>query len=98
MTFDEWLNEIENYSARWERLNEDVDFAAVMCGNLSHNLARKRMYVWLEAAYNVGKAAGVASRTPVDEKRIDELMKSFLEDDGTGDITVGKLKDEDGVL
>lgn len=98
MKFDEWLNEIEGFSARWERLNDDVDFAAVMCGNLSHNLARRRMYVWLEAAYNVGMAAGVASRTPVDENRVNELANAFMEDDGNGDITVGKLKDGDGVL
>ena len=57
MTFDEWLNEIENYSSRRERMNEDVDFAAVMLGNLSHNLARRRMYQWLEAAYDVGRSS-----------------------------------------
>lgn len=93
MTFDEWLDEIEAFSTRRERLNEDVDFAAVMLGNLSHNLARRRMYNWLEAAYNVGRAAGVASRAPTDEKRMDQLFKSFMEDDGSGDITVGKLNE-----
>lgn len=61
MTFDEWLEEIEVYSARWERLESDVDFAAVMMGNMSHNLARRRMYSWLEAAYKVGYEAGVES-------------------------------------
>jgi len=54
MTFDEWLDEIEVFSTRRERLNEDVDFAAVMTGNLSHNLAHKRMYDWLRAAYDEG--------------------------------------------
>ncbi len=58
MTFDEWLDEVEAFSTRRERLNEDVDFAAVMTGNMSHNLARRRMYDWLEAAYNVGFEAG----------------------------------------
>jgi hypothetical protein len=52
MTFDEWLDEVEESSTRRERINEDVDFAAVMLGNMSHNLARRRMYEWLEAAYN----------------------------------------------
>lgn len=59
MTFDEWLDEIEVYSARRDRLNEDVNFEAVMTGNMSHNLARNRMYVWLEAAYNVGYKTGI---------------------------------------
>lgn len=58
MTFDEWLDEIENYSTRRERLNEEVDFATVMVGDMSHTLARKRMYRWLEAAYSVGYEAG----------------------------------------
>jgi hypothetical protein len=57
-TFDQWLDEIENFSTRRARLNEEVDFAAVMTGNLSHNLARRRMYDWLEAAYEVGYNAG----------------------------------------
>lgn len=62
MTFDEWLNEIEVFSARRERLNEDVNFEAVMTGNMSHSLAQSRMYVWLEAAYNVGYEAGKGSK------------------------------------
>ena len=53
MTFDEWLDEeVEESSTRREHINKDVDFAAVMLGNMSHNLARRRMYEWLEAAYN----------------------------------------------
>jgi hypothetical protein len=59
MTFDEWLDEIEVFSSRRERLNEDVNFAAVMTGHMSHNLAQRRMYAWLEAAYNVGRNAGL---------------------------------------
>jgi hypothetical protein len=75
MTFDEWLDEIENFATRRERLNEDVDFAAVMCGNLSHNLARRRMYEWLEAAYNVGYAAnnGEAKIAEI-EKKLDQII------------------------
>ena len=62
MSFDEWLDEIENFSTRRERLNDDVDFAAVMTGNMSHNLARRRMYDWLKAAYSVGLDAGIATQ------------------------------------
>lgn len=65
MTFDEWLDEIEAFSTRRERLNEDVDFAAVMLGNLSHNLARRRMYNWLEAAYNEGVKHTINQQQPV---------------------------------
>jgi hypothetical protein len=54
MDFDEWLSEVENSSTRRERINDEVNFAAVMTGNMSHNLARRRMYAWLEYAYNAG--------------------------------------------
>ena len=64
MTFDEWLNEIENFSPRIERLEAEVDFASVMTGNMSHNLARRRMYDWLEAAYKVGYEAGATEKFP----------------------------------
>lgn len=40
MTFDEWLDEIENFSTRRERLNEDVDFGVVMIDDLA-KIARK---------------------------------------------------------
>ena len=66
MTFDEWLDEIENFSTRRERLNEDVDFTTVMTSNMSHNLARRRMYEWLEAAYKVGYEAGYNSGREVE--------------------------------
>ncbi len=55
MTFDEWLDENEGSYTRRERINEDVDFAAVMVGNMSHNLARRRMYEWLESAYEANR-------------------------------------------
>lgn len=58
MTFEEWLDEIEGSSSRRERINADVDFASVMTGHMSHNLARTRMYDWLEYAYHVGREDG----------------------------------------
>jgi hypothetical protein len=58
MSIDEWLDEIENFSTRRERINEDVDFARVMTGHMSHNLAQRRMYNWLESAYEIGYTAG----------------------------------------
>lgn len=58
MTFQKWLNKIEAYSTRQERLDEDVDFKGVASGDIPDWYARQRMYVWLEAAYNVGYADG----------------------------------------
>jgi len=58
MTFDEWLNEVEVYSTRQERLESDVDLKAIEMGELSYTVARERMYEWLEAAYSVGREAG----------------------------------------
>jgi hypothetical protein len=47
MTFDEWLDEIENYSARWERLRCDIpDVDSVV------------LIQWLRAAYDVGYDEG----------------------------------------
>lgn len=49
MTFDEWMNEIEAFSARRERLYEDLkDYQG---DNIE--IVDK----WLEAAYNVGRVA-----------------------------------------
>lgn len=48
MTFKEWICEIENFSARYERLCED--FPEIT------NLNKLRM--WLMAAYDVGYDAG----------------------------------------
>ena len=61
MTFEEWLNEIEVFSSRQERLDEGINFAAVVTGNMSPDLARRNMYDWLEAAYDVGHNAGLCS-------------------------------------
>jgi hypothetical protein len=58
MDFDEWLNEIENSSTRRERINDEVDLAKVMTGRMSHNLARRRLYAWLEHAYISGYENG----------------------------------------
>jgi hypothetical protein len=63
MTFDEWLDEVENFSTRQERLEVEVNFAAVMTGDMSHSLARRRMYEWLQAAYEVGREAGYDAGT-----------------------------------
>lgn len=38
------------------------------------------------------KAKARTAEVPVDEKRMDELWEAAENDDGTGDITVGKLK------
>jgi len=47
MTFDEYLNEIENYSTRGERLADD-------CQNgMTYAIALQ----WVEAAYRVGYMA-----------------------------------------
>lgn len=77
MTFDEWLDEIENFASRRERLNEDVDLAAVMTGNLSHHLAKRRMYEWLEAAYKVGYNVGYADQhdSKNDSQKINEIQR-----------------------
>lgn len=52
MTFEEWLDK-ENATGKTIRdcINEEVDLARVMCGTMSHNLARRNLYKWLEQAY-----------------------------------------------
>ena len=45
MTFDEWLDEIECYGSRRERLGEDL-------------VVSDALIVWLRAAYDVGYEAG----------------------------------------
>lgn len=47
MTFDEWLDEIEVFSARRERLYEDIKDDIEIVDK------------WLKAAYNVGRTAGL---------------------------------------
>lgn len=46
MKFEEWLDEIEVFSARWERLHSDFP-------NLDIN-EREILIKWLRAAYDVG--------------------------------------------
>lgn len=55
MTFDEWLDQkdVDGKTIR-EHINEEVDMAKVMTGRMSHNLARRRLYDWLEKAYTKG--------------------------------------------
>ena len=48
MTFEDWFDEIENFSVRSERLYEDFREVKDM----------KKLVTWLEAAYNVGYDAG----------------------------------------
>jgi hypothetical protein len=55
MTFDEWLNkEDADGKTTHDRINEEVDMARVMTGNMSHNLARRKLYDWLENAFLEG--------------------------------------------
>jgi len=44
MTYNEWMNEIENYSTRYDRFLEEWD----------NGMSVERMEEWLEAAYNMG--------------------------------------------
>lgn len=55
MTFEEWYNEIENYSLRAERFHSELE--AWRDGKLP------TMFVvnWLRAAYNVGHEHALAS-------------------------------------
>jgi hypothetical protein len=62
MTFEQWLTQknaggITNH----ENIEYQVDLAAVMMGNMSHNLARRNLYKWLEAAYIAGAASNKES-------------------------------------
>ena len=55
MTFDEWIDEVENFSTRLERLYEDLnDYQG---DNIEIVLK------WLEAAYDVGREAGYDAGT-----------------------------------
>ena len=44
MTYDDWMNEIENYGTRRERFLEEWD----------NGMSDKRMEEWLKAAYAMG--------------------------------------------
>lgn len=46
MSFSEWLNEIENYSTRFERLLDEFEEVKDV----------QKLLRWLEAAYEVGQA------------------------------------------
>lgn len=50
MTFEEWLDEIEVYSTRMERLMDDI--------NSPDPTFRDLILKWLRAAYEVGYAHG----------------------------------------
>lgn len=55
MTFDEWLDKKDpDGKTTRDRINEEVDMAKVMTGHMSHNLARRNLYEWLEKAYIEG--------------------------------------------
>lgn len=58
MTFDDWLDE-KNADGKTTRdcINEEVDMARVMTGSMSHNLARRNLYKWLETAYHIRRDA-----------------------------------------
>jgi hypothetical protein len=44
MTYNEWMNEIENYSTRYDRFLEEWD----------NCMSIERMEEWLKAAYDMG--------------------------------------------
>lgn len=55
MTYTEWLDEIECYSCRWERLVDDLK----SCDFKTHNKESFAIVSsWLEAAYKVGFEEG----------------------------------------
>lgn len=49
MTFDEWLDEIEVYGSRKERLMDDINNI-----NSPHPSYNDLILLWLRAAYEVG--------------------------------------------
>ena len=44
MTYNEWMNEIENYATRYERFLEEWD----------NGMSVERMEEWLKASYDMG--------------------------------------------
>lgn len=55
MTFDQWLNEIENYSLRIERLYDDIDTITGVDKTASEAVRNRALMLgWLRAAYSVG--------------------------------------------
>lgn len=66
MTFDEWLDEIEVFGSRLERLYEDLnDYQG---DNIEIVLK------WLEAAYKVGYEAGFANYKGFEDIEDDEEL------------------------
>ena len=59
MTFDEWLNEIENYSLRIERLYDDLDTITGVDRTASEAVRNRSLLLsWMKAAYDVGYEQG----------------------------------------
>ena len=44
MTYNEWMNEIENYATRYDRFLEEWD----------NDMSVERIQEWLKAAYDMG--------------------------------------------
>lgn len=65
MTFDDWLDEIEGFGLRRERLHIDLDMVGVP-GD-----ARTRILSWLRAAYDVGHDEGASEANAVWRSRTD---------------------------
>lgn len=60
MTFDEWLNEIENFSLRIERLYDDLDTITGVDKTASEAIRNRALFLgWMKAAYNVGYEQGL---------------------------------------
>lgn len=70
MTFDEWLEEMEVYSTREERLWSEFDGAY-----FAESIKRKRMMDWLRAAYEIGRQDGVENAVP--EVEMDGFMNEL---------------------
>lgn len=51
MTYNEWMNEIENHSTRYDRFLEEWDTILVRMDN---DMSIERMEEWLKAAYDMG--------------------------------------------
>jgi hypothetical protein len=67
MTFNEWLNEIENYGTRHERFLEEWD----------NGMDDKRMMQWLKAAYQMGLEHNQQNKL-IDSDLLEEVIKDIL--------------------
>lgn len=55
MKFDDWLNEIENYSLRIERLYDDIDMITGVDKTASEAVRNRSLLLgWMKAAYDEG--------------------------------------------